>query len=381
MSVPRILLATVLSAFLVCASSSAATLPQASPQDAISRVLKASPEGYARVTEPREFQFPDDHGAHPEYRSEWWYFTGNVATGEGRRFGFQLTFFRFALSPTRPDRASAWASHQIYMAHFALSDVEAGRFQAFERFSRGAMELAGARATPFRVWLRDWSAEGGQAALFPLRLSAAEAGYRLYLQLERGGPPVLQGETGLSQKSAEPGNASYYYSLTRIPTHGTLVTPAGEFRVEGSAWLDREWSTSALGAEQVGWDWFALQLSDGRDLMFYRLRRRDGSPDPFSSGVLVEPDGSTRRLTVDDVEVSTLAHWQSPRDGARYPSRWRLRVPSADILVEVTPQLADQELDLSFRYWEGATRLTGTSGGAAVTGYGYVELTGYATAP
>jgi predicted secreted hydrolase len=371
------LLATLAPPAIVVADSHGAA-PAANP---IERVLSAPAQGFSRAFAPRELEFPEDHGAHPDFRSEWWYFTGNVESSTGRRFGFQLTFFRFALSPEDTPRASAWGSNQVYMAHFALSDQKAGAFHAFERYSRAALELAGARAAPFRVWLGDWRAEGGENAMFPLRLRAAENGYAVSLAAERGKPFVLQGDAGLSQKSAEPGNASYYYSLTRMPVDGTIVTPAGEFRVRGAAWLDREWSTTALADGQVGWDWFALQLSDGRDLMVYRLRRSDGSVDPHSSGTLVESDGTHRVLAADEFELQVLDHWRSPRDGAEYPARWRLHVPSAAIHVEITPELADQELDLAFRYWEGASRVAGRSQGRAVSGRGYVELVGYSTPP
>jgi predicted secreted hydrolase len=326
----------------------------------------------------RPFRFPDDHGPHPDFRSEWWYFTGNVVSPGGRRFGFQLTFFRFALTPEAPARDSAWASNQVYMAHFAVSDVTAGRFHAAESFSREALDLAGARAAPFAVWLGSWRARA-EGHFFPLTLHAEDGGYAIDLRLDAGKPVVLNGEQGLSRKSAEPGNASYYYSIPRIPVNGRISTPAGDWQVSGSAWFDREWSSSALGADQVGWDWFALQLSDGRDLMVYRLRTRDGGTDPASGGTLVEADGRARGLDADAFALEVLEHWSSPRDGARYPARWRLRVPSAAIDVQVTPEFPDQELDLTFRYFEGASRVSGTSDSVRVTGHGHVELTGYAS--
>jgi len=343
----------------------------------IMRVLGASPQGFASATAPRPFRFPEDHGPHPKFRSEWWYFTGNVTADGGRRFAFQLTFFRFALSPQAPARASAWASNQIYMAHFAVTDIAEQRFYAAERFSRGALDLAGARATPFRVWLGSWQASAGEA-LFPLRLRADDGGYAIDLRLAERKPVVLNGDAGLSRKSARPGYASYYYSIPRISVSGRLTTPGGVWPVAGAAWFDREWSSSALAPEQVGWDWFALQLSDGRDLMVYRLRTRDGASDPYSAGTLVEAGGEARSLAADDFTLEALDYWRSPRDGTRYPSRWRVRVPSAAIDVEITPEIPDQELNLSFRYWEGASRVSGTSASAAVTGRGHVELTGYA---
>jgi predicted secreted hydrolase len=359
----------------VLAENTAADRQHAS---AVTGVLGAPAQGFARATAPRALQFPADHGPHPDFRSEWWYYTGNVATGDGRRFAFQLTFFRFALTPQPPARASAWASNQIYMAHFAVTDIAEERFHAAERFSRAALAMAGAHATPFRVWLGTWQARAG-SAYFPQRLRAGDGGYAIDLRLDDAKPVVPNGDGGLSQKSAEPGNASYYYSIPRIGVAGTLTTPDGVFRVGGTAWFDREWSTSALAPHQIGWDWFALQLSDGRDLMIYQLRARDGSTDPHSAGTLIEAGGQARRLRAGDFSVEVLDHWRSPRGGARYPSRWRVRVPGADIDVQVTPLTADQELKLTFRYWEGASRVIGTSRRAPVTGYGHVELTGYAS--
>jgi predicted secreted hydrolase len=345
---------------------------------ALARALGAAPEGFARASAARTFHFPDDHGPHPRYRSEWWYYTGDLATADGRRFAFQLTFFRFALTPSAPRRASAWASNQVYMAHFTVSDVARRRFHAAERFSRAALGLAGARAAPFRVWLQSWQAGAEGEGFYPQKLGAADGGYAIDLRLDEDKPVVLNGDAGLSRKSAAAGNASYYYSIPRSAVVGSVTTPEGVWPVRGAAWFDREWSTSALGPGQVGWDWFAVRLSDRRDLMIYRLRRADGSADPHSAGTLVEADGSARALAGGDFVIDELSHWQSPRDGARYPALWRLRVPSAAIDVKVTPEIADQELDLSFRYWEGACRVTGTSAGAPVGGHAHVELTGYA---
>jgi len=333
--------------------------------------------GFARAIAPRSFSFPADHGPHPEFRSEWWYFTGNLETAKGRHFGFQLTFFRTALAPKSVERASAWGATQVYMAHFALTDAGGKRFYAFDRFSRSALGLAGAKAQPFHVWLEDWSAQGTGREALPMRLHAAQGEVALDLTLQSAKPVVLQGNRGLSQKGAAPGNASYYYSLTRMPTRGTIRVASETFQVEGSSWMDREWSTSALERDQVGWDWFALQLSDRREVMFYQLRRRDSSADPFSSGTLVRADGSTRSLTRDQVQIEVLDHWQSPRDGARYPSRWYLRIPTEKLELEIIPYFNDQELNVSVRYWEGAVRVHGTGNGQPMSGNGYVELTGY----
>ena len=337
-----------------------------------SALRTANDQGYARALEPRQFSFPADHGPHPEFRTEWWYYTGNLETAEGRRFGFQLTFFRSALAPEMPARESAWATRQAWLAHFTVSDVQSGTFRSFERWGRGALGLAGAQAAPFRVWLKDWAVEA-----LPMRLRASEDGVGIDLVLQQGKPPVLQGERGLSRKSAEPGNASYYYSLTRMPAQGTVQIGSERFAVTGLAWMDREWSTSSLGKDQVGWDWFSLQLSDGWDVMLYRLRKKDGTADPASSGTLIDPAGVSRPLKLADFAIEGSGEWRSPRSSARYPAQWRLRIPSEDLDLTVRPLLADQELDVSFRYWEGAVELEGRHHGRPVQGRGYVELTGY----
>ena len=344
----------------------------------IGDVLGGASAGFAIVEGPRAFDFPADHGPHPDYRSEWWYFTGNVESAQGERFGFQLTFFRFRISAERHQRRSAWAPAQMYMAHFAVSDIAARRFHAFERYSRGALDLAGARAAPFRVWIEDWSASFRPGpGEFGTRLRAREGATGIELDFGPGEGLLLHGDEGYSRKNAEPGNASYYYSYPRMPVSGRLSTPRGDFEVSGEGWFDREWSTSALGSDQVGWDWFALHLSDGSELMLYQLRRRDGSADPFSYGVLVEADGSVAKLSPSHFMIDVKKTWQSPDKKAIYPSEWRLRVPSGTLELDVEPLLEDQEWRHAFRYWEGAVSLRGRRGPRRVTGVGYAELTGY----
>jgi predicted secreted hydrolase len=339
-------------------------------------------EGYARALEPREFVFPDDHGPHPEYRTEWWYLTGHLDADDGRSFGFQLTFFRNALSPTPPERQSAWSTNQLWMGHFAITDVESGHHVYEERFARGAVGLAGATADPFRVWIEGWELDGERPGdAFPFRLRAAmESGEALELHVSEGKPPVLQGEAGLSQKGPEPGNASYYLSWTRMPLRGTVTMDGETVAVSGEGWMDREWSTSALGEVHRGWDWFSLQLDDGRELMFFELRRADGARDPLNHGALVAADGTVRHLGGDQVSVEVLERWRSPLDGTDYPSGWRLRIPEEQIDLVLTPRVRDQEMNVSFRYWEGALEVEGTAAGRPVGGRGYAELTGYAEA-
>jgi predicted secreted hydrolase len=333
--------------------------------------------GFAKATEPRPFVFPRDHGPHPEYAIEWWYATGNLNAGD-RHFGYQLTIFRTGLTAHPAARASGWAAENVYMAHFALSDVGGQQFHAFERFSRDGAGLAGASAEPFQVFLEDWSIAGQGGEALPMRLRAAEGEIAIDLTLSSSKPPTLQGDQGLSQKGPSAGNASYYYSLTRMPTEGTVRVGETSYQVTGLSWLDREWSTSALEGDIVGWDWFALHLDSGDDVMFYQLRRADGGPSPFTTGSITGPDGTVRTLSGDDVRLTPLDTWQSPRSGSVYPSRWRLEAPALDLSLELTPFIKDQELPTSVVYWEGAVQIAGTRAGAPIGGSGYVEMTGYA---
>lgn len=346
--------------------------------DVVAAVNADGDAGFARALAPRPFVFPRDHGPHPEYQTEWWYYTGNLTAEDGRHFGFQLTFFRRALSPQPVSRESAWGAGAIYMAHFAVSDVAAGRFHAFERFSREGAGLAGASGEPFRVFLEDWSAEGSGPEGMTMRLRAAEDDVALDLRLESVKPPALQGDRGLSQKGPTPGNASFYYSLTRMATSGTLVVAGQRYTVSGLSWMDHEWGTSALEGGAVGWDWFSIQLDDGRDLMYAQLRGPAGPV--YVAGALVEADGAARPLDPAAVTLETLETWRSPHSAAVYPARWRLTLPAEDLALDIVPRLADQELLTTIIYWEGAIQVTGVSQGRPVQGGGYVELTGYAQA-
>lgn len=334
---------------------------------------------FPKADTPREFVFPADHGPHPRFRNEWWYLTGNLDDTAGQRIGYEVTFFRFALSPEPPDSVSDWSTNQVYIAHLAISAISSERFFFAERMSRGAQGLAGAQGAPVRVWLDDWALKHRPAGTSNAnwQLAAGDTEIGLDLRLEPLREPLLQGRDGLSQKSAEPGNASYYYSVPRLQTAGTVRIGDDEHTVQGLSWLDREWSSSALGPRQAGWDWFALQLDDGSDLMYYQLRLQDGGRDEYSAGTLATAEGEVRRLARDDVDIAVLDYWDSPR-GGRYPHEWRLKVPREELDLQIVPAMADQELATFVRYWEGAVDVSGTRGGERVTGRGYVELTGYA---
>ncbi len=370
--------------YLVALSVSLAVLlgacdqPQSAPQAKALRlgdVLgETSATGFARAERVRTFEFPADHGPHPRFRSEWWYFTGNLQTADGRHFGYQWTLFRFALAPQRPQRASNWATNQMYMAHFTITDAQAQRFQWSEKVERGALGLAGAEGQPLRLWIDDWKLDsaGGYWKLH----AQGDDGSRLDLSLTPVKPIVLQGDAGLSRKSDAPGNASYYYSIPRLRSKGELTIGGQRYAVQGDSWMDREWSTSALGPQQSGWDWFSLHLDDGYDLMFYRLRREDGTVDAHSNGTLIDAQGDVVHLNREQVRTEVLSHWRSS-DGVDYPARWRIKIPSAQLDVQVQPTVADQELHGSVRYWEGAVEVQGRHRGQSVQGRGYMELAGY----
>jgi predicted secreted hydrolase len=356
----------------------------AAPPAQLSPASGAAPAGFAQVLAPRSFVFPRDHGPHPQFRQEWWYVSGNLDALTGERLGFELTFFRFALQPepalsSAPAAASAWRTRQIYMAHFAITDVTAGRFRFAQKLSREALGLAGAETVPLRVWIDDWSLEAASAgtAAREWSLRAAQPGYELELTLQALAPPVLNGDAGLSRKSGEPAAATYYYSIPRLAVHGRLIRDGQPLKVQGLAWLDREWGSGALGAQQVGWDWFALQLNDGTALMFYALRGRDDTRDRHSAGTWVEASGRSRPLSNDEVTIEVAGHWSNAQ-GTRYPALWRMRVPALALEVSVRPVLADQELLTTPDYWEGAVDVSGTRAGQNIAGRGYVELVGYA---
>lgn len=333
------------------------------------RLSAGTDTGYERATEVRPFEFPQDHGTHPDYATEWWYFTGNL----NNRFGYQLTLFRVGLDAGAAADDSKWRTHQLYMGHLAVSDIADGHHYRSERFARAAAGLAGAQAKPFHVWLGPWSMHGGNDEMFPLTIKADGDGFGIDLTLQAGSKPlVLQGDRGLSQKSAEPGNASYYYSFTRLPTRGDIRIGDKTYPVDGNSWFDREWSSSALAKDQAGWDWFALQLDDGRDLMFYQLRDQQGRPQRFSEGVLVERDGGTHKLNLDNTQLEPLRYWQTD-DGTRYPVEWRLRSEQYDLDLIVEASFDAQEMPLTVRYWEGAVTVSGSH-----KGLGYLELSGYA---
>ncbi len=340
--------------------------------------------GFARVSGPRDFIFPADHGPHPNFRTEWWYLTGNVESLDGSRFGYQMTIFRSATAP--PDSPVAalesdLATRQYYMAHVALTDVRGGRYFPHEKFSRGAANIAGAWATPFRVWVENWRLEGQPSdaceGCMVMRTDVKTDDFTFSFGLKPVKPLTLQGDRGYSKKTVDGKNASHYFSMTRLATTGFVRINDDRYEVQGTSWFDREWSTSSLGASQVGWDWFAFQLEDGTDLMLYRMRGKDGTTDPASAGTLVDEDGQYQAISADEFTLEPLTRWKSRDTAASYPLVWRIRVPGENLVLNVKPVVDAQEHTGLFRYWEGAVRVEGTRDDQPVTGVGYVELTGY----
>lgn len=369
--------AVVIFGLVGCAAQ---TEPRAVSASVVEAMGAPAQEGYARVVEPRTFEFPLDHGPHPEYRTEWWYYTGNLDGDDGATYGYQLTFFRSALTPDQPDRPSMLASNQVYMAHFAITDGARDEHVSFERFSRGAGGLAGATGEPdFSVWLEDWSATTVEPGVTRLQANAeGEAGpFALDLLLRETRPAVLNGKQGLHQKGPEAGNASYYYSLVGLETSGSLTLQGEETPVTGSSWMDHEFGTSALSGDATGWDWFSIQLDNRAVLMLYQIRTASGVNLDSVEGTLVWPDGRQEMLTSADFTITPLEQWSSPTTGIVYPSGWQIEIPAHGIDLRIDPLIADQEMDVSFVYWEGAVQASGVMADQPVNGRGYVELTGY----
>lgn len=337
--------------------------------------VRASSSNWRSALPGYRYAFPRDHAAHPNFQTEWWYYTGHLRAADGRRYGFELTFFRVGVR-REVASCSAWSLRDVYFAHFTLTDEPGRRYRVADRISRGALGMAGARTDRYHVWINGWRA-GLEGAAHRLRASHPE--FALDLRLLSAKPPVIHGQDGIIRKAAGPGRASHYYSLTRLHGSGTLRLGEERLAVSAQAWMDHEWGSNQLTPEQVGWDWFSLQLEDGRELMLYLMRHRDGSVDPVSSGTLVGPDGRSGHLPLSAFRVTATGEWRSPRTGGRYPSGWRVQVPGARLDLRVRPVLSDQEVvttgGAGVVYWEGAVRVSGT-----VAGVGYVELTGYTPA-
>ena len=335
-------------------------------------------DGFERAMADREFHFPQDHAAHKTFRNEWWYLTGNVSDGAERFFGYQVTFFRTAVAPVLPENTHAreqrsnWAVNDIWMAHAAVTDINGEVHYHTQRFSRANPGLAGAQLDPLKIWLEDWSLRSASNE-FPWQLEVNTKDFDLALELNTSKIPVLQGDQGLSQKSAVPGNASYYYSYTRMATKGNLRLNGEQIAVNGFSWFDREWSTSALDKNQSGWNWFSLQLDSGDDFMYYQLLDISGNADINSQGKWVENTGGSITIKPHNITLNVLEEWQS-EDGKRYPTRWQIDYIAQNKSWIVEAVMDDQYMDLAVKYWEGAVAVFDTESQTLV-GRGYLEMT------
>jgi predicted secreted hydrolase len=344
----------------------------------------APTEPWQRAIGAWSWVFPRDHGAHPNFKTEWWYFTGNLQdTQQGRHFGYQLTLFRQGIQFTPAQADSKWAVRDMYFGHFTISDLAADQFHVAERVSRGALGEAHAAPDRMDVALGPWTIQQ-EGANEQIHLAAREPDMEINFEEHPLKPLVLEGVGGLSRKADGVGEASYYYSYPRLATSGHLRVGGKTYAVSGLSWFDHEFSTSSLGKDQVGWDWFCIQLENHEEIMLYAMRDKSGAMDPVSEGTWVKADGTSERLLPGSFSIGKKGTWRSPQSGAVYPAGWHIVVPGHRADLTVSPAMADQELRLTkmgaLDYWEGACSIEGSVADAPVTGVGYTELTGYAEA-
>ena len=324
------------------------------------------------------YEFPRDYFNHPDFQTEWWYYTGNLQSADGRRFGFELTFFRQAVS-RNPKKVAAWEVQDLYVAHLALSDLDGGKFYHAERTNRSGPGIAAVKESFGRIWNGNWQIQWHGS---DQELKAVDERFQLHLTLHPEKTPVIHGENGVSQKAEGPRRASHYVSLTRLTTSGVIELGNEKFEVGGISWMDHEFFTHQLESSQTGWDWLSLQFEDHTEVMLFHIRRKDGSIDPYSAGTYVDANGKTTHLRSADFTLQPAGEfWTSPLTGARYPTHWRVAIPKLNIELEAKTPLESQELTgrtkLAPNYWEGAIVLTGQRKTQPLTGVGYLEMTGY----
>lgn len=326
------------------------------------------------------YSFPRDHFDHPGYRTEWWYFTGNLRASDGRDFGYELTFFRHGRRAFPEPSSGVWDTGELFLAHLALSDIRGEKFRHAERLNRAGPGLAGVDRETGRIWNGNWGVTLNEEHGW--KLQAVGDDFTLSLDLRSEKAPVIHGENGVHRKAADPGKASHYISLTRLAAAGELRLEGRRFDVTGSSWMDHEFFTESMSGGQIGWDWFSIQLSDNTELMLYRLRLRDGGIDSHSGGTYIAADGASTPLKLSEITFKSTAAWKSPETGAVYPIAWQITIPRLGLELAARPRMEAQELTSKRKigpsYWEGAMRFSGTRDGKAVTGAGYLELTGYA---
>jgi predicted secreted hydrolase len=351
--------------------------------------IKIYAEEFRRALPGKVFSFPQDHFSHPEFKTEWWYYSGHLQSQppDKRCYGYQLTFFRTALRGETKTRKSKWSIQNIYFAHLALTDESKKKFEYREKISRGSLGEAGASTykkdgKPFRVWIEDWSLEGKGPSMEMHLLKAGDKDFGIAFLLTPEKNPVVHGQNGVSQKGEGEGYASHYYSISRLKTEGKIFLRGKELSVQGMSWMDHEFGSSQLREYQTGWDWFSIRLDNQCELMFYQIRHRDGSINPYSSGTMIFADGTHHHLPLKAFQIKALEKWRSQKSGATYPSKWSIKVPDYRIELSLTPTVRDQELitkeSTRVTYWEGSVRVEGKYQGDPIKGVGYVELTGYA---
>lgn len=321
----------------------------------------------------RSWKFPADHADHPDFQSEWWYFTGILESDEGKRFGYQFTVFRRGMGKVSGSAGSKWVADQLYMGHLAISDIDGKKHISREKMGRNALEMAGVSTKPVRIWLENWKMEAGNANgdFFPLNISAHSSGISLDLQLEEG-MFVLHGDNGFSPKGEN--SASYYYSYVQIPTSGSLKIGEQSYSVKGKSWFDHEFFSNALDKDQKGWDWFSLQNEDGSALMLFRVR---SDKESFLSGTFIDSSEKTHALSAGDIFLESV-RYEKVASGNRYPLKWKVRVPSQSLDFMVEPFFPNQEMKTGISYWEGAVHAEGSLRNKPMKAVGYLEMTGYA---
>ena len=346
-------------------------------------------EDFKRALPGRTFSFPQDHFSHPEFKTEWWYYSGHLQSlgKDGKSFGYQLTFFRTGLTRETRHQKSKWSIQNLYFAHLAITDESKKRFEYLEKISRGSLGEAGASLyntgeKTFRVWIEDWSVEGKDLVMQNHFLKAGDKIFGIELMLTPEKKPVIHGQNGISQKAEGEGYASHYYSIPRLKTEGKIFLQKEGVPVQGISWMDHEFGSTQLREYQVGWDWFSLQLDKGLELMLYQIRQKNGKIDPYSSGTIIFHDGTNQRLPKKDFQIEVLKQWKSQKSGAIYPSKWRIKIPGHQIELTLSPTVKNQELvtkeSTRVTYWEGSVKINGKYQGDPIKGMGYVELTGYA---
>ena len=346
-------------------------------------------EDFKRALPGRTFSFPQDHFSHPEFKTEWWYYSGHLQSQDRDKkpYGNQLTFFRTGLKRETKSQKSRWSIQNLYFAHLAITDESKKKFEYLEKISRGSLGEAGAlpykpSEKTFRIWIEDWAIERKGPAMQDHFVKAGDKNFGMELMLTPEKNPVIHGQNGVSQKAEGEGYASHYYSITRLKAEGKIFLKNMEIPVQGISWMDHEFGSSQLREYQVGWDWFSLQLNNGMDLMLYQIRHHDGKIDPYSSGTIIFPNGNHQPLSLKDFQIEALEKWKSRKTGATYPAKWMVKVPGHRIELILVPTVKDQELitkeSTRVTYWEGSVKVEGRCGNDPAKGVGYAELTGYA---